>query len=476
MNFDRDYRMTIGGKLVGTETLEVVNPATGAGFAKCPRASADDLDRAVAAAREAFPLWRDSAVADRKAALIKAGDLIMENADALASLFTKEQGRPVALAKQEILGAGFWFHATAALDLPVEVTEDSETRRIELHHVPLGVVCAIVPWNFPVLLASWKIAPAVLAGNTVVLKPSPFTPLCTLKIGELIKDVFPPGVVNVISGGDELGPQMTRHPGFAKISFTGSTATGKRVMESAARDLKRVTLELGGNDAAIVMPDVDPAKVAHSLFMGAFMNSAQVCVANKRLYVHEKIYDEVRDRLFALVQASPVGDGGEQGAMFGPVQNKPQFERLQQLMEDARANGLKLLQGKVPENTGGYFVPFTIVDNPPEQSRVVQEEAFGPILPMMRFSDVDEVVDRANNTQYGLAGAVWSADIEKAKRIAARLETGTVWINQNLESTPLTPLAGHKQSGIGAENGVYGLREFTALKAVYIPKSAANVS
>jgi acyl-CoA reductase-like NAD-dependent aldehyde dehydrogenase len=476
MNFDRDYRMTIGGKLVGEETLAVVNPATGARFAQCPRATAEDLEQTVAAAKAAFRSWRNFPIAERKAALIKAGDLIMANADALASLFTKEQGRPVALAKQEILGAGYWFHATAALDLPVEVTEDTETRRIEVHHVPLGVVCGIVPWNYPVLLASWKIAPAVLAGNTVVLKPSPFTPLCTLKIGELIRDVFPPGVVNIISGGDELGPMMTRHPGFAKISFTGSTATGKSVMESAAHDLKRITLELGGNDAAIVMPDVDPSKIVQSLFMGAFMNSAQICVANKRLYVHDKIYDEVRDRLFAIVQSSPVGDGSEQGAMFGPVQNKPQFERVKNLMEDARSSGLKLLQGKAPRNTDGYFVPFTIVDNPPEDSRVVKEEAFGPILPMMRFTDVDDVVERANNTQYGLAGAVWSADIENAKSIAARLETGTVWINQNLESTPLTPLAGHKQSGIGAENGVYGLREFTALKAVYIPKSAANVS
>ena len=475
MRFDSDYKMLIDGQLVSaSEALDVVNPATGKPFAECPRASQEDLESAVMAAQEAFRSWKKTPIDERRALLRKAAGLIAENADALASLFTKEQGRPTELAKQEILGASYWLSSTADLDLPVDVTEDSDTRRIEVHHVPLGVVCGIVPWNFPVLLASWKIAPALLAGNTIVLKPSPFTPLCTLKIGELFQDVFPPGVFNVISGGDELGPWMTAHPGFAKISFTGSTATGKRVMESAARDLKRVTLELGGNDAAIVLPDVDVDKVTEQLFAGAFGNTAQICVATKRLYVHEDIYDAVRDKMHALAKAAPVGDGSAQGNMFGPIQNKAQYERVLDLMEDAQKEGLTMLYGsEVPEE--GYFIPLTIVDNPPENSRVVQEEAFGPILPMMKFSSVEEVVERANDTEYGLAGAVWSADIDKAVEIANEMETGTVWINQNLQSTPLTPLAGHKQSGLGAENGVYGLREFTQPKSVYIPKSAASV-
>lgn len=475
MRFDSDYKMLIDGQLVSaSEALDVVNPATGKPFAACPRASQEDLESAVMAAQEAFRSWKKTPIDERRALLRKAAGLIAENADALASLFTKEQGRPTDLAKQEILGASYWLSSTADLDLPVDVTEDSDTRRIEVHHVPLGVVCGIVPWNFPVLLASWKIAPALLAGNTIVLKPSPFTPLCTLKIGELFQDVFPPGVFNVISGGDELGPWMTAHPGFAKISFTGSTATGKRVMESAARDLKRVTLELGGNDAAIVLPDVDVDKVTEQLFAGAFGNTAQICVATKRLYVHEDIYDAVRDKMHALAKAAPVGDGSAQGNMFGPIQNKAQYERVLDLMEDAKKEGLTMLYGAdVPEE--GYFIPLTIVDNPPENSRVVQEEAFGPILPMMKFSSVDDVIERANDTEYGLAGAVWSADIDKAVDIANEMETGTVWINQNLQSTPLTPLAGHKQSGLGAENGIYGLREFTQPKSVYIPKSADPV-
>ena len=476
MDIDRDYRMLIDGELVAAdESLAVENPATAEAFASCPRASRDDLNRAVAAAKKAFKSWKKTSIADRKQLMLQAANVIAANADALASLFTKEQGRPVQLAKDEILGAAYWFQCTADLELPVEITEDTADRCIEVHHEPLGVVCGIVPWNFPVLLASWKIAPALLTGNTIVLKPSPFTPLVTLKIGELLKDVFPAGVLNIISGGDELGPWMTSHPDFAKISFTGSTATGKRVMESASQDLKRLTLELGGNDAAIILPDVDVEKVAERIFAGAFSNTAQICVATKRLYIHADIYDALRDRLHEIAKKAVVGDGSLQGIQFGPVQNRAQYERVMELMESAKADGLNLLYGNdVPEV--GYFVPLTLVDNPPEDSRVVVEEAFGPILPLLKFDDLDEVIERANNTIYGLAGAVWSSDIAKAREVASELETGTVWINQNLESTPLTPLAGAKQSGFGVENGVYGLREFTQPKAIYVPKSNKAVS
>ncbi len=474
MDFSSDFLMTINGQLVSaTRSIDVVNPAKGLPFASAPAASAEDLDRAVAAAKAAFPAWRATPIETRRALLIQAADAIGAHADDLARLFVLEQGRPFEAAKGEILQTAYWIKATAALNLPSEVTEDTATRRIEVHHEPLGVVCAIVPWNFPVLLASWKIAPSLLTGNTLVLKPSPFTPLCTLKIGELLRDIFPPGVMNVISGGDDLGPMMTAHPGFAKISFTGSTATGKRVMESASRDLKRITLELGGNDAAIVLPDVDVDQVAEQLFFGAFFNTAQICVATKRLYIHEDIYDRLRDRLHAIAQTVTVGDGAEQGSVLGPVQNAQQYRRVLDLIDDARAKGLTLLEGKAVPEGGGYFIPITLVDNPPENSRVVVEEAFGPVLPLLRFSDIDDVVARANDTDYGLAGAVWSQDIDLAVSIAHRLETGTVWINHNLQSTPDTPLAGHKQSGFGVENGVPGLLEFTQPKAIYIPKAAA---
>jgi len=468
--FDDSFTMTIDGRAVdGTKKMDVINPATGKPFAESPVASASDLDSAVAAAQKALPAWKAMGIDKRREHLVRLSDAIKDNADELAALFTREQGRPLHLAKQEILGGVFWLRGTAKLDLPVEVTEDSENRKVEVHYDPLGVVCAIVPWNFPFLLAIWKIAPALLAGNTMVLKPSPFTPLCSLRLGELTRGLLPDGVLNIISGGDELGPMMTSHPGFAKISFTGSTATGKRVMETAAKDLKRVTLELGGNDAAIIMPDVDLDEVAEQIFFGAFYNSAQVCVATKRMYVHEDIYDDLRDRLHKIAQREAVGDGTQQGINYGPLQNEPQYKRVTALLEDARKQGLTVLDGcEAPSE--GYFIPLTIVDNPPDDARVVTEEAFGPILPMLKFSKIEDVIARANDSEYGLAGSIWSKDIDAAVDIAKQLDTGTIWINQNLQNTPFNPFAGAKHSGIGVENGQHGLMEFVQPKTIYIPK------
>ncbi|GGC87620.1 aldehyde dehydrogenase family protein [Chelatococcus reniformis] len=472
MDVNADYSMTIDGRAArASAAIPVVNPATGEAFAQAPDCTPAQLDEAVASARTAFKRWRQVPIDERQELLRKAGDVLAAHADELARLFTHEQGRPVDGAKQEIQGAAQWLHAVSTMRPPVEVSEDSEQQLIETRYVPLGVICAIAPWNFPVTLSMWKVAPALLAGNTMVLKPSPFTPLCTLKIGELFRDVFPPGVLNVICGGDDLGPAMTAHPGFDKISFTGSSATGKRVMESAAKDLKRITLELGGNDAAIVLPDVDLDEVAQKIFFGAFYNSAQICVATKRLYVHEAVYDGLRDRLAAIAKAVKVGDGAEQGTVLGPIQNRRQYDRVMNLLEDARANQLTLIEGAAIPDNGGFFVPVTIVDNPPESSRVVQEEAFGPILPMLKFSDVDEVIDRANASDYGLAGAIWSKDLDQAVSVARRIETGTVWVNQNLNLRPDTPFAGRKQSGFGAENGMKGLLEYMAPQAIYVAKN-----
>jgi acyl-CoA reductase-like NAD-dependent aldehyde dehydrogenase len=475
VDFLSDFRMTINGELVGcgAATVDVLNPATGEVFATAPDCAPEQLNSAVESARTAYLIWRNVPIGERQALVKRAADILAEHVDDLARLFTKEQGRPVDAARSEILGGVAWLNAFAQMTPPVHVSEDSATQWIETRYVPLGVVCAISPWNFPVSLSLWKIAPALVAGNTIVLKPSPFTPLCMLKIGELLRDLFPAGVLNIISGGDDLGPAMTSHPGFAKISFTGSTATGKRVMASAAKDLKRVTLELGGNDAAIVMPDVDVDAVAQKIFFGAFYNTAQICVATKRLYVHEDIYDALRDRLIAIARAVTVGDGSEQGTVLGPIQNKRQFDRVMALIDDARANNLTLIEGSAVPDNGGYFIPVTIVDNPPEDSRVVQEEAFGPVLPMLKFSDIDDVIARANASEYGLAGAVWSKDTDAAVAIARRMETGTIWINQNLVLRPDTPFAGHKQSGSGVENGMDGLLEYMIPQVVYLAKNAA---
>jgi len=466
-----DFSMTIGGKgVTSPATIDVLNPATEEVVASVPDCTQDQLNEAVAAARKAFPGWRDTPIDERRKVLFKMAEVIAANADDFARLFTLEQGRPLAGARMEIDFGAYWAAEVAKQEIPVTVTEDSDQKLSETHHVPLGVVAGIVPWNFPFNLALWKIAPALLTGNTLVLKPSPFTPLTMLKFAELMRDHMPAGVLNVVSGGDSLGPWLTAHPEVDKISFTGSTATGKKVMESAASDLKRITLELGGNDAAIVMPDVDVDAIADQLFFAAFGNSGQICIATKRMYVHEDIYDKVAEALTVRAQHAVVGDGLEQASNFGPIQNRPQFERVKNLIEDAKEKGLNFIAGGDLKDDKGYFIPISIVDNPPEESRVVQEEAFGPVLPLLKFKDLDEVIARVNASEYGLAGSIWTKDVEKAKEVAKRLDTGTVWINHSMYIMPWTPFAGRKQSGMGVENGQEGLLEFTAPLTITVAK------
>lgn len=471
MNFDGDFAMSIGGRTVATAaTLPVVNPATGKAFAAAPDCGPEQLDDAVAAARAAFPAWRDLGPDGRSVLLKQAGDLLAAQAGPLKALLTREQGKPLDEAAAEVMGAAYWLKSFARMEIPVAVGQSIPGQRTETHQVPLGVVGAIAPWNFPLLLAFWKIAPALKAGNTVVVKPSPFTPLATLKAVELLQSVLPPGVLNAVSGGDELGPWLTGHPGIDKISFTGSTATGRRVMASAADRLKRITLELGGNDAAIVLPDIDVEAMAPKIFWSAFRNSGQICVATKRLYIHADIYDRLAAALVAQAARLPMGDGTVPGTRLGPVQNRRQFERVQEIVEDCRRQGHRFLCGGAIDGAqDGYFVPVTLVDDPPEASRVVQEEAFGPILPLLKFHDIDEAVARANECEYGLGGSVWSGDPARAQAVAQRLETGTVWINDVQALSPTVAFAGHKQSGIGVENGLDGLLEYCVPRTIVIP-------
>ncbi|WP_375188132.1 aldehyde dehydrogenase family protein [Sphingobium yanoikuyae] len=469
--FDRDFTMTIDGQgVAGAARMPVLNPATETVVASAPLCSEAELDAAVAAARAAFPGWRDTPIETRRAAVRRIGEVIGANMADFTRLFTLEQGRPLSKASEELMGAAFWAGHVATQDIPVLVSEDTPERRAETRRVPIGVVGAIVPWNFPMLLGVWKIAGALLTGNTLVIKPSPYTPLTMLKLGELMRPHLPPGVLNVVSGGDALGPWMTAHPGIDKISFTGSTATGKRVMASAAQSLKRITLELGGNDAAIVLGDVDVAAVAGPLFWSAFVNSGQVCIATKRLYVHDTVYDALAAELTAIAERVRMGDGLAPGSELGPIQNRPQYDRVRALITDARDAGLRFLSGGDVPDGKGYFIPVTLVDNPPEDSRVVAEEAFGPVLPLIRFTDVDDVIARANASPYGLAGSVWSADVDAARAIAARLDTGTVWINEAQYVAPWLPFGGHKQSGIGIENGVEGLMEYTNAQTIMVRK------
>ena len=337
----------------------------------------------------------------------------------------------------------------------------------------MGVVGGIVPWNFPVMMAIQKIVPALVAGCTIVLKPSPFTPLTTLRIAELIKDVVPAGTVNIITGEDNLGPMITEHPDIDKITFTGSTATGKKIMEGASGDLKRITLELGGNDASIVLPDADVEKVAEQLFWSSFSNAGQVCIAAKRVYIHKDIYDDLSKAIAEYAKNVVVGDGSQQGTGVGPIQNKKQYERVLELIQDAKDNGYKFLTGGTKDPSGtGYYVPITILDNPPEDARIVAEEQFGPVMPLLKFDSIDEAIERANNSEYGLAGAVWTKDTDKGVEIAEQLETGTVWINEFMHLSPFSPFGGHKQSGFGAEYGIDGLKEFTYPQVITVKRDA----
>ena len=469
------YRNLIDGELVETpQTMDVVNPANEDAIGTVPACGEAELDRAVAAARRAFASWRKTPVEERRKAIQGIAAAIKDNADELYRLLTSEQGKPHHQAQQEIYGAAGLAAAQSTLSLDDVINQDDDTRLSRTRRVPVGVVGGIVPWNFPVMMAIQKIVPAILSGCTIVLKPSPFTPLTTLRIAELIKDVVPAGVVNVITGEDSLGPLITGHPDVDKITFTGSTATGKKIMEGASKDLKRITLELGGNDASIVLPDADVEKVAEQLFWSSFSNAGQICVAAKRIYIHEDIYDDLSKAIAEYAKGVTVGDGSQQGTGVGPIQNRKQFERVCELIQDAKDSGYTfLVGGDVDPSGSGYFVPITILDNPPEDARIVAEEQFGPVMPLMKFSTEEEAIARANASEYGLAGAVWTKDADKGVAIAEQLETGTVWVNEFLHINPLAPFGGHKQSGFGAEYGIEGLKEFTYPQVITVKRDAA---
>ena len=461
------FEMTVdGGAAASEKTFGVVNPATGEVFAEAPDCTREQLDAAMDSAHKAYRDWR-SDLGARRAALSACADALFGAGADVAPTLTAEQGKPLSDASMEVMGAGVWFKYFADLDIPREIIQDDDNALIEVLRRPLGVVAAIAPWNFPLILASWKIAPALLAGNTMVLKPSPYTPLSTLKVGQLLASVLPPGVLNVVSGGDDLGAWMTSHPVPSKISFTGSVATGKHVATSAAPDLKRVTLELGGNDAAILLDDVDPTAIANKVFWGAFQNNGQVCSAIKRVYVPERLYDDVVDALAEQARAVKVGDGAEEGTQLGPINNKPQFDRVSELVSDAVANGATAVTGGRPVDGPGYFYQPTIIAGAADGTRIVDEEQFGPALPVIAYRDVDDAVERANATHFGLSGSVWSADADRASEVAARLECGTAWVNTHLALQPNQPFGGAKWSGIGVENGPWGLYGFTELQVIH---------
>lgn len=456
--------MTLGGRQVAAQdTFDVVNPATGAAFASAPACTPGLLEECVDAAARGFAVWSRTPLDDRRGALMRMASILDDNVSRLATLVTLEQGKPLAAARREIADAADTLRAAAGLDLADEVIQDDERYHIVVGHRPLGPVAIITPWNYPVFLMSMPLGPALLAGNSVIVKPSPFTPLATLEACRLMAAALPDGVLSAVSGGNELGAQLTSHHAIRKISFTGSVATGRKVAHAAADDFKRFTLELGGNDAAIILDDVDMSLIGKGVFWGTFTNCGQICAGIKRLFVPDALHDAVVDELVSRAARVKVGDGMVPGMHLGPINNEPQLHRVAKLVDDAVSRGAKAVTGGHPAGGPGYFYPLTILTDCADDMRVVREEQFGPVLPILRYRSVEEAVERANATEFGLSGSVWGRDIERAQYVADELDCGTAYVNAHLGLEPHIPFGGHKASGMGVANGPWGLKEFTNL-------------
>ena len=468
---DQQFKLVINGRSVAADSsFDVFNPSNGEVVAKAPKATITQLDEAVAAAQSAFATWSKADDTTRRDACVAIADTLRDNAEELAQLLTLEQGKPLngMGSRFEMGGAEAWARHTASLELPVKVLQDDNQGRVELHRKPIGVVGSITPWNWPLMIAIWHIVPAIRTGNTVVIKPSPLTPLSTIRMIELLNGVLPPGVLNCVTGENDIGAAMSSHPGISKIVFTGSTETGKKIMASGAPTLKRMTLELGGNDAGIVLPDCDPRQIAEGLFWGAFINGGQTCAALKRLYVHEDIYEDVCQELRKFASSVKVGDGRSEDSVLGPVQNRMQYKKVQELVDDAKSKGGRvLLGGDADDNAPGNFYPLTLVADLKNGDRLVDEEQFGPALPIIKYADLAEVIKQANDNPNGLGGSVWTRDIEKAKDVASQLECGSVWINKHGAIQPNVPFGGVKSSGLGVEFAEEGLAEYTTIQVVY---------
>jgi len=470
------FTMIINGQQSqSTQYCDVINPATGEAFAQYQQGSVDDLNQAVASAKTAFKSWSQTSSAERKEKMLALASALEANMPELMALITQETGKPMAGLNNvgsgmEVGGSIAWTQMTAELELAVDVVQDNDDARIEVHRKPLGVVGSITPWNWPLMIAIWHIIPALRTGNTVVIKPSELTPLSTLRFVELANEILPAGVLNVVTGEGDVGHALTTHKDVSKIIFTGSTPTGKNIMSSSAINLKRLTLELGGNDAGIVLPDVDVKSTANQLFSACFHNNGQTCAALKRVYVHESIYEEICQEMAQLAKQVTVGNGLDEGVELGPIQNAKQLQVVIDLAEDAKACGGRFLSGGNKIAGEGYFFEPTIVADLTDGCRLVDEEPFGPIVPIIKYSDVDAVIAKANENDAGLGGSIWSADVAKATELAKRMECGSVWINTHGAIQPNAPFGGIKQSGFGVEFGLYGLEEYTSIQTLRIPK------
>ncbi|MFG3160604.1 aldehyde dehydrogenase family protein [Streptomyces sp. NPDC048232] len=452
--------MTTGPRGHGSGTrsgyFAVVDPATGEPFDEAPDRRAAELDAVVGRAHTAWRGWRADPAA-RTTALLAAADAVEAAGSDLATLLTREQGKPLTESHAEVARTAARLRHFAAPAIETQPITDDRPVRGELRWRPLGPVAAIVPWNFPLQLASAKFAPALAAGNTVVLKPSPYTPLATRLLGSVVSAALPEDVLTVVTGREPLGARLTAHPGIRHVTFTGSVPTGRAVARQAAASLARVTLELGGNDAALLLEDVDVEKIADRLFWAAFRNCGQVCMAVKRVYAPARIHSLVVEALAHRAETAVVGPGLDPASQLGPLNNAAQLARVEGCTARALAGGARAAAGGHRLDRPGYFFAPTILADAPADSPVVTEEQFGPVLPVLPYESLDEAVEAANGTRFGLGGSVWGTDLDRAEAVAERLECGTAWINHHAELSLAQPFAGVKDSGVGVAGGPWGL-------------------
>lgn len=434
----------------------MLDPATGEPFDEAPDQRPDELDAVLERARTAWYEWRTDSAA-RSAALLAAADAVTAAGPELAPLLTREQGKPLAESAAEVARTAARLRYFAGLVPEPRPIADGRPVRSEIRWRSLGPVAAIVPWNFPLQLASAKFAPALAAGNTVVLKPSPRTPLATRLLASVLSAALPAGVLTVVTGREPLGARLVSHPGIRHVTFTGAVPTGRAVSRGAADSLARVTLELGGNDAAVLLDDVDVDRIADRLFWAAFRNCGQVCMAVKRVYAPRRLYARVVEALAERARSVVVGAGADPGTELGPVNNAPQLARVEDLTARALADGATAASGGHRPDRPGYFFAPTVLSGVPPESAVVVEEQFGPVLPVLPYRDTDDAVAAANGTGFGLGGSVWGTDLDRAEAVAERLECGTVWLNHHAELSLAQPFAGVKESGVGIAGGPFGL-------------------
>src|SRR6188768_730954 len=483
------YQMYIDGSFIDSSsgaTFETENPFTGKVWATIARGNADDVDRAVRAAHRAFTSgeWRAMTASRRGALLRRLGDLIIEHSAALAETEVRDNGKLFAEMSGQTAYMAQWYHYFGGLADKIEgsviPTDKPETFNYTRYE-PLGVVAAIVPWNSPLLLTSWKLAPALAAGNTVVIKPSEFTSASVLEFMKLVEQAgFPPGVVNVVTGfGADVGAPLVEHPLVAKVAFTGSDATGQRIYESAARGLKRVSLELGGKSPNIVFADAEIDNAIKGVISGIFAATGQTCIAGSRLLVQRSVHKVFVDRLVAFAKTAQMGNPMNLETQIGPVTNRPQFEKILKYIDIAKAEGaVPVLGGAVatrPECGEGWFVEPTIFDGVHNGMRIAQEEVFGPVLAVIPFGDDEEAIAIANDVAYGLAAGVWTQNMRRALKMAERLQAGTVWINTYRAVSYLSPFGGYKRSGLGRESGHEAIKEYLQVKSVWI-STASDVA